>query len=806
MLNDIRYAFRMIANHRLFSIAVIATMALGIGVNTTVFTLVNSVLFKPVPVPNGERLVAISGHNLNQADSRFSVSYPDFRDFHDQNDSFDQLEAVRNRSATISEATNPPERYSGAHVTTGLFDMLKTQPMMGRGFWPEDGLPDAAKVLLISHNVWQNRYAGAREVVGREVRLDGRPATIVGVMPEGFQFPSNQNVWTPIIETSEAEDRSRRILNVFGMLKEDVELASAGADLATIAHRIASDYPDDNKDISVMALTFHEHYNGGTIRNVFLVMLGAVGFVLLIACSNVANMMLSRAISRRHEISVRTSLGAARWQLIRQLLIESVALSILGGLLGLGLALFGIHAFDQATQNVGKPYWIVFEMDYRVFAYFAVICVLSGIVFGLTPALRATRMDVVTTLKDSGRGTSSHRGGKLTSALVVFQFALTTILLSGAGLMVRSYFVAQSINEFVPTENIFTVRVNLPGGKGKPYSETSARLNFHESLFERIRTIPGVVAVAGASNLPGLGASSRRVEIDGRPEEIASEAPRASFVVRTKDYHSTIGLSLIRGEDFGDFIQEEGDQVAIATNEFAQHFWPGESAIGKRFRFFEDGEAGSWATVIGVSGDLDQDPSDRDFEPVVFLPHQQRSASGLTIAIRTTGDAAALARPVRRMVQELDQDLPLFEARTLQEAINGQFWFLKTFGTLFLSFAMIGLVIAAVGIYGVIAQSTAQRTQEIGIRMALGASARRILKRVLARGLIQMAIGLGLGLIGAFAANTLMSELTLASVSPHDPLVFIVIGTIIVLVGLLACWAPARRAALLEPSTALRHD
>jgi predicted permease len=331
-------------------------------------------------------------------------------------------------------------------------------------------------------------------------------------------------------------------------------------------------------------------------------------------------------------------------------------------------------------------------------------------------------------------------------------------------------------------------------------------LNFYDTLFERIKTIPGVISVGATTNPPGLGAIDRRVEIDGRPEEVVSEAPQVSFVVQTNDYLSTIGLPILRGEGFDDFVQEGGVKVAIATNKFAQHFWPEESASGKRFRFFEKGEPDPWMTVVGVSADLEQDPSESDFRPIVFLPHQQKPRGGLAIIIRTSGDAKALARPVRRIVQELDQDLPLFEAWTLQEAIKRQFWFLSVFGTLFLSFALIGLVIASVGIYGVIAQSTAQRTQEIGIRMALGASAGKVLKLMLARGLIQMGVGLFLGLIGAVAANTLLSDLTLGDVSPRDPLVLMSVATIIMTVGLIACWIPAEKAARMEPSAALRID
>jgi predicted permease len=447
MKNDVRFALRMILSNAWFSAAIVITLALGIGVNTTVFTLVNAVLFKPVALPGGERLVVVGNQNLTETNSRFGMSYPDFIDFRAQNNSFEGFEAIMQGQAIFSETGNPPGRHRMGRISRGMFEIVHTPPVLGRGFTVADDKPGAENVAIIGYRVWQNRYGSSRDVVGRVVRLNGQPTTIVGVMPEGFKFPSGQEIWVPLVPTEVLHKRGDRPLQVIGVLRPGVSHEQAGADLALIAKRLAGSYPDSNKNIGATVQTFHRAFNGGPIRTIFLLMLGAVGFVLLIACANVANMMLSRALARRREISVRMAMGASRWQLIRQLLIESVLLSVLGGVLGLGLALSGVHYFDLATLEV-RPYWIEFNMNYVVFGYFAAISILSGLLFGLVPALRASRVDLNVELKDGARTAGNVRGGRLAGGLVVFQFALTVVLLSGAGLMMRSFFKAQTLNEF----------------------------------------------------------------------------------------------------------------------------------------------------------------------------------------------------------------------------------------------------------------------------------------------------------------------------------------------------------------------
>ncbi len=806
MFNDLRFACRMLVAHRWFSAAVIATLALGIGINTTVFTLVNAVLFKPVPIPGGERIVTVTNRSLTKPDERSRVSWADYLEYKAQNRTFEGIEAAARNQGVISEPGTPPERFSLARVTPRLFTLIRTPPIIGRGFVPADGRPGAEAVMLLGHGVWKNRYAGAPDVVGRAVRVNGQPATIIGVMPEGFKFPNNEDFWMPLAPDAELEKRTNHGLELFALLKSGATIAAADADLAVIAGRIAREHADTNKDLGASVRTFHETYNGDKIKAVFLMMLGAVGFVLLIACANVANMMLSRALARGREIAVRAAMGATRWQLVRQLLVESVLLSSLGGLLGLGLSAFGVHAFDLASRDVGKPYWVLFEMDWRAFSYFAALTVLSGILFGLVPALRASKVDLNTAMKDGTPGGGSHRG-RLTGALVVLQFALTVVLLAGAGLMVRSFFAAQELNSFVRPQSIFTARIQLPEGKGEHYAEPLARRQFFEQLLPALRALPGVTAVAAAASFPGLGAAQRGLEIDGRPNPDPKQPPQAAMIVQTPNYLATIGLPILLGRGFTETDGDPGKEAVVVSRAFAAKHWPGETAVGKRFRLLENEKPKEWMTVIGVCADLVQNPNDKDTPPVVHLTYRQEPWGWMGILLRTSVDPASLATPVRATLQKIDQDLPLFEVRTLTAALEKQRWFLNIFGTLFTVFALTGLLMASVGIYAVVAQTTARRTREIGIRMALGATAAAIAQLVLTRGLTQLLIGLVLGLGGAIAASRLLDKIGfLIGVSPHDPVVFLGITALLIAIGVAACWLPARRAAAIAPIEALRTE
>lgn len=803
MVRDLRYSLRLIGAHPWFSAAVVAALALGIGVNTTVFGIVNAVLFRPLPFPGGERLVIVANNNPAKGYDRMSASYPEFLQYRAQTSSFEALEAASGATAVLSERGNPPEQYAMAHVTPGMFEMLSMPPMLGRGFTESDGQAGAEPVLLLGHGVWQSRYGGSPEVVGRPVRVNGEPATIIGVMPEGFRFPQNQDMWMALAPRPEFESFNYRAFLLVGMLKRGVSRQEAAADLAVIAGRIAAEHPDTNQGVGTLIQTFHERYNAGEIRRVVLLMQGAVAFVLLIACANVANMLLSRALARRREMSIRAAMGASRWQVIRQLLTESVLLSAFGGVVGLVLATLGTRVFAAAVENVqGKPYWIDFSMDWRVLSYFASISVLSGVLFGLAPALESSRVNLTTALKDGTRTAGSHHGGKLTSLLVVFQFTLAVVLLTGAGLFIRGFLVSRTINPDVPYNQTLVARARLPQER---YPDTETRQRFYDLLLPRVAGLPGVTAVATTSSLPGLGGGGRRFEMEGAPVTDESQLPSATAVVQSPGYFDLINLPILTGRDFDVRDGEPGHEAAVVTRDFAARFSPGQEVLGRRFRFRQGEAPGAWITVVGVSADILQNPDEEDADPVLFVPYRQEGNLTMNLLVRASGDPATLGGPMRAEVERLDPDLALFDVMTLQEFTDRALWYLGLFSTVFSVFALIALVLASVGIYGVIAQSTGRRTQEIGVRMALGATGINVVQLVMARGVIQLAAGLVLGLAGALAATRLTGNL-LFQTSPWDPTVFVTVVVLLAGVGLFASWLPARRAATLDPVKALRYE
>jgi predicted permease len=799
MGNDLRFAVRMILAHRWFSAAVVATLAMGIGLNTMVFTLVNAVLIKPVGVPGGDRLVAITHRNPTRGDQAMRLSLPEFRDYQAQASSLESIQGASDEEGVLGEQGNPPQAYQMERASSGIFEMLHIHAVLGRGFLPGDDKPGAASVVLLGYGIWKDRYSSSPSVIGRAVRVNEKPATIIGVMPEGFKFPGDTDMWMPLVPSPELEKRDNRPLQVFGMLKPGMSIAQANVEMTGIAHRLATQYPTTDKDLTVIVETFQRRYNGGNIRFIFLLMLVAVGFVLLIACANVANMMLSRALGRQREMSIRTALGAARWRVVRQLLIESILLSTLGGVLGLGLAAMGVHWFALSVENVGKPYWIQFTIDYAVFGYFAALCIVSGLLFGVAPALHSSRVELNEVLKDGARSVGKHRGGWFSSALVVFQFALTLVLLSGAGVFVHSLIVSLSANPSVPADELMTARIEFPEER---YKDADSRQRFYDQLLPRLRALPGVTHVAITSNPPGMGSAESEVEIEHSAVEAKANRPQVAFVVQSPGYFDAIDLPLLLGRDFDETDGTANHKSAIVTRECAAHFWPNQSAIGKRFRFYDDNKPGDWITVVGVVANLSQDLGEKDPKPLLFVPSRQEGWNNMALLVQSTVDPTA---SVRRAVESLDRDLPLRHVSPLPAAVYRRVWFLHVFTRLFLGFAMIALLMASIGLYAVMAHATGSRTQEICVRMALGANARNIMMLIMKRGIWQIVAGLALGMAAAFPATRLMSSLPIG-VSASDPTIFLVVGSVLAVVGLFACWLPARRAAALDPVKAIRYE
>ncbi|MEO8027178.1 MAG: ABC transporter permease, partial [Bryobacteraceae bacterium] len=512
LVQDVRFAFRMMAKSPGFTAVVILTLALGIGANTTVFTLVNAVLFRGMPFDRPDEIVGISGRNFTKKFTQTGVSFPDFADLRAKSKSFRDLALYSGIGVNLSNEGNVPERYSGARVGVNLFPMLGVQPIVGRSFTEEDGKPGAGAAALISNAIWKSRYGGANSVIGRVVRINDVPTTIVGVMPPDMNFPSNQDIWVALVPNGTWEKRDVRDFNVVARLKDGVSMSAARAELDLLASNLGKEYPATNKAAQLRVQTMNEVMNGGPIRNIFLALLGAVGFVLLIACANVANLLLSRSIARAREVSIRTALGASRWRIIRQLLVECLLLSTAGAVLGFLIALWGVRVFDAAVVDSGKPYWVRFYMDSTVFLYVAGMCLASSFLFGLFPALQTTRVDLNTVLKEGGRGTSGSRSRWLSEALVAGELALAMILLVGAGLMMRSFLNLYQIDSIDRPENVLQMRMSLALAK---YPKPEQRAQFFDRLLLKLQTVPGSEGVALASDAPLQGAEGWRFELEG---------------------------------------------------------------------------------------------------------------------------------------------------------------------------------------------------------------------------------------------------------------------------------------------------
>jgi len=802
VLQDIRFALRMAAKSPGFTAVVVLTLALGIGANTTVFTLVNAVLFRGMPFDRPDEIVALTGLNLTKTQSNTGLSYLDVADMRTQSKSFRDLALYGNVGINLSNEGNVPERYEGARVGTNLFSLLGVRPVVGRDFAAEDGKPGANPTALISNSVWKNRYGSSTAVVGRVVRINEVPTTIIGVMPPDMQFPNNQEMWLALIPKGEGEKRDARDFTVVARLKEGVSIAAARAEMDLMTKNLEASYPATNKDYSVRVRTMNDLMNGGPIRMMFLSLMGAVGFVLLIACCNVANLLLSRSLGRAREVSIRTALGASRWRVVRQMLIECVLYSLTGALIGLVLAAWGIRTFDAAVANSGKPYWIKFVMDGTVFFYVTAICLGSSFLFGLVPALHTTKIDLNTVLKEGGRGSAGGRTRWFSEALVIGELALAVILLTAAGLMVRSFMKLYSIDSIDHPENVLQMRLTLVNAK---YPKPEQRQQFFDRLLAKLQIIPGAESVALSSDAPLEGARGWRFEIEGAPPvESEEKRPSVSGLIVTPGYFQTVHVPLLRGRDFTDSDGTQGKTSTVVTQGFATKYWGNEDPLGKRFRLSR-GKDDPWMTVVGVVKDYRQTRYDREeIEPLIFVPYRQESDRGMAVLARGR-NAGGLAEPIRRAIAELDRDLPADQVATSAERIARQQWAFKVFGSMFAIFATVALAMASIGLYAVISYGVGRRTQEIGVRMALGASAASVAGMILKNGGRQIVIGLVLGLAGAFAVTRALATI-LVQITPTDPVTFASVTVLLASVALLACWIPARRAMRVDPLVALRYE
>ena len=809
VFQDARHAFRALTRSPGFTAAAVATLAIGIGLNAAVFTVTNAVLFKGFRTITGnDRILYIGTQNNGRG---CCVSYPDFEDWRARTQSFDGLGAVADLRISFNDDNGFAESYTATQVSANAFRLLGHAPVVGRDFTAADERPGAPPVAILSHGFWHRRYANDPSVIGLTVTINGIPTTIIGVMPPGFAFPQNQELWLPLVPTADLRRReSRTLWFAFGRLIEGATIESARADLATIGRQLASAYPATNEGWVPQPQTFGEFFVSRNVATTYGVMWGAVVVVLLIACANLANLMLARAIDRAREISVRVAIGAGRHRIVRQLLIESLMLSAAGALAGWWLAQAGVRAYE-AVANPPTLTWssglLDYAMDGRVLAYIVAISAGTALAFGLVPALRVSRLDVTATLKDGNRGTTAAGGQRLSTALVVAEMALALVLLTGAGVMLRSFANMRSANLGV-TADAVTFLINLPQAT---YPSAAARRSFYDRLETRIAAIAGVEAVAITNTLPTGGSIKVAFEIaDGLPGDERTR-PSVGTLTVSPGYFRSVGASVISGRDFNTGDGRPGMRVALVNHRFAMTHWPGELPIGKRLRLFNGTAPDEWLTVIGVVSNIVQDDVNRsrqEYDPLVYVPLRDRPARSMWVIARTQVPVRSLGASLRRELQALDADLPIWLGPfTLAERLAGQgrYWKAGSDAFMLLMSASVAILLASLGLYAVIAHSVRQRTHEIGIRMAMGGTATQILALVCRQAATQVAIGLLIGLAAALAVNRVL-ESSLVSVSAADPLTFILSSAVLIVAATLGCLIPARRALRVDPSTALRSD
>lgn len=799
---DVRYAARTFVRNPGFTSVAVVALALGIGADTAMFTIVNGALSWDMGLDHPDRVVVVSPTDAARAQD-FGSSYPDFRDLRARVKSLAGLAAYSFVPVNVSDHSGLPERYYCVRMSSNGNRVARQRPLLGRDFTSADEKPGATPVVLLGHHVWQQRYGGDLGVVGQTIRVNDVPTEVVGVMPPGKRFPEDTDLWTPLVPTAAMERRDNRSLMVYGRLADGVRLSAARVELDTLMRQLASQHPETNRGLTAEVLPIVMITGVYAMRPLFAVLFGAVGFVLLIACADVANMLLARAAGRAREISIRVAIGAGRARIIRQLLIESTLLSLAGGVLGWLVAIGGLRWFDTGTGNLVKPPWLHLKLDATAFVYLGAISIATGVLFGLAPAWRLAKVDIYGSLKDGGHGTlGGRRSLRLAGTLVALEMALCVMLLAGAGLMIRSTANLYATPIGLNTANVLTMRINLPETK---YPREEDLVRFHKTLAARLDALPGVEAAAVVSNLP-LG---RWMEFPYQMEGDApagDRLPQLDAIIASTDYFRVGQVRARRGRLYTDEESVTDAPVAVVNENFVAKMWPGQDPLGKRLRVIRDGVTQPWLTVVGVVPDILQDfRHPLEHSPLIYLPYTEAPQRVAYLVARTAVPPSTLAQAFRITVQKVDEGLPVYEVRSLDNRIAENRLTTSLFGAICTVFAAVALVLASIGLYSVTAHSVSQRTQEFGVRLAMGGTSGDILRLVFRQSLRPLAYGLIVGLPLAFLVTRLLRAV-LAGVSPGDPLTFLAAGAVLTLAGVAGCAIPARRAVRVDPAVVLRCE
>jgi putative ABC transport system permease protein len=755
------------------------------------------------PNPDGDRIVVVNSTNQRARVTRGGLSWLDYRDLREENKTLAMMAAFTGRTLTVSDGTSEPERFLGAAVSWTLFGLLGTPPALGRDFGPDDDRAGAERVVMLSDDVWRRRYNGDRSIIGRSISINGFPHTVIGVMPPRFMFPENQRLWVTVSPYFESTARDIRALQVFARLKPGISPEQASTDLGAMTGRLAATYPKENDGWGAVTRPLAEWMIPDEVELIILAMMGAVTLVLMIACSNVANLLLARASVRHREISIRAALGAGRLRIVRQLLTEAVLIGLLSAPIGIVLGWGFLELLDRSIPPDSIPYFIHWALDARSLGYIGGISILTGLVFGLVPALHATRSNLQDSLKEGARGATGGRRAWLRNSLVVAQISMSLVLLIGASLFVRSLLNLQNATVGFDTAPLMTLRFYLPSAQ---YELDGAKERRVQDIVRRVEGLPGVQAAFASNFVPlGGGGGGANVIVEGRTVA-RGEEPGIAFIGVTPHLRQALNVSLISGRDLTELEETTKTPVAVVNQTMAKQIWPSEDAIGRRFRLTRT-EIQEWFTVVGIIADFrhGQGTSNNPVFPSAYVPYSFSSTLNTGLTVRVSGDPARITPAVREQIRLSDPALPVFQVRTMEDLRQFSFWRYKVFGWMFSTFGGVALLLASIGVYGVLSYSVSQRTQEIGVRVALGAGRRDVMRLIVGQGLRLAFIGIAVGILGALGLTQFIKTV-LYNVTPSDPSSFSVVALFLAMVAMLASYIPARRAMAVDPIIALRNE